>query len=179
MKRILFPLFFLLLFSFRPAEDFYALSLKNIDGGTINLNDHRGKKLLVVMLPLSAGDTTLTATGLSQLQAKYPSLTVLGVPSIEDGFSQSGAQGLKTLYQNAGPRFSLTEGLHVKKGSTQHPLFQWLTDKNKNKHFDRDTEGTGAKFFVDEGGELYAVIGAQVSLSNPVIDRILTRPSRP
>lgn len=177
MKRLF--LFFLLLslLSFRLAEDFYALPVNNIDGSPIALGGYRGKKLLVVVLPLSGQDTTVTASDLARLQARYPSLVVLGVPSKEEGFNQGGTQSLKTLYQNAGPNLTLTEGVNVKKGSGQHPLFQWLTNKDKNKHFDRDVESTGAKFFVDEGGELYAVIGSQVKLSNPVIDRIMTRPA--
>lgn len=176
MKRLFLSLVPLFLLSFRPAEDFYALPLKTIDGGAVNLNDYQGKKVLVVVLPLSGRDTAVRASELAELQARYPNLVVLGVPSIEEGFSQSGTQALKTLYQNAGANLTLTEGLRVKKGTGQHPLFQWLTHKDKNKHFDQESEGRGAKFFVDEGGELYAVIGPQVKLSHPVIDRVMTRP---
>ena len=69
--------------------------------------------------------------------------------------------------------------MHVSKtaGTSQASLFQWLTHKEENRHFDQDVAGTGYKFFVDETGRLYAVLGPGIRLSSPVINKILSKPA--
>ncbi|AEV99389.1 hypothetical protein A4D02_26495 [Niastella koreensis] len=166
-----------LLFSFRPTGDIYSIAVKNLDGNNFDLNQYKGKKMLFVVLPLSAEDTTITVSQLAQLQYKYQgSLVVVGVPSIEAGFKTPDADTLSTLYKDA--HILLTEGMNVKKGGQQAVLFQWLTSKDQNHHFDLDVQGVGSKFFVDEGGDLYAVMGPDFSLANPVVEKILTKPQR-
>jgi hypothetical protein len=49
---------------------------------------------------------------------------------------------------------------------------KWLTNKNENGHFDLDVRGPGQKFFVNEQGKLYSVLG-QMSLSSPFINKIV------
>jgi len=165
------------LFSFSNLEDIYSVSVKNIDGSKVDLGVCRGKKILFVILPLFDIDSSLSIADLSGLQAKYStSLVVIGIPSEESGFKNTDKSRLKSLYKNQRTNFILTEGMKVKKSNQQMPLFQWLTNKDKNRHFDQDVQGVGSKFFVDEVGELYAVMGAKTKLSDPVIDRILSRP---
>jgi glutathione peroxidase len=176
MKYVLSLIVLSLLLSFRQAGGIYNITLKNIDGKKIDLNEYKGKKMLFMVLPLSSNDTTMTISQLSQLQAKYQStVVVIGIPAEETGFKATDTNKFKMLYKDAGANFILAEGMKVKKGGVQSSLFQWLTNKNMNHHFDQDVEGVGSKFFVDETGELYAAMGPRLKLSNPVIDRILTR----
>lgn len=175
MKYIFSFIILVVLFAFRLAGGIYDITLNSIDGNKIDLNTCRGKKILFVVLPLSATDTTLSRAELLALQTKYKqSLVIIGLVAEEAGYKKSQKAGLKELYgdQNG---FLLTEPLHVKKGPKQSPLLSWLTTKDKNQHFDQDVQGVGQKFFVNEEGQLYGVLGPHCKLSNPVIDRVLSR----
>lgn len=169
------------LLAFAPVEDIYSLFIKTIDGQKIELSQYRGKKMLFVVLPLSAQDTTIKVKELRALQNKYDtSMIIIGVLSEEVGYNKKDDNKLKKMYDNPKNNFLITEGMKVKKDSSekQTPIFKWLTNKDKNKHFDNDVRGVGHKFFVDESGELYAVLGPEIRLDNPVIDRILSKPVR-
>lgn len=181
MKYLFSLLLLTALLSFRYLDDLYSLSLNNIEGKKVDLSAFRGKKLLFVVLPLFAEDTALRLSELQSLQNRYDtSLVVIGVPAEETGFEKAKEKELKNLYKNMPANFILAEGMKVKKsaGAAQAPLFQWLTDRTKNRHFDQEVQGPGHKFFVDEAGELYAVMGPKISLSHPVIERILSKPLR-
>lgn len=176
MKSILLVLSITLLLSFSFVNDIYSLPLRAMDGKKIDLHQYKGKKLLFVILPASATDTTISAAELMAFQQKYSgAITTIGIPAEEMGFKKSEAEKVKALFGSIGSSFILSEGMKVKKGAGQPDLFQWLTSKDKNRHFDQDVQGVGSKFFVDETGELYAVMGGQVKLSHPVIDRIVAR----
>lgn len=176
MKYILSLLAFIVLLSFRPLSDIYNISLKTIDGDKIDLSQYKGKKMLFIVLPISNQDTTILIGQLVQLQAKYQSsVVIIGIPSEEAGYEAADANKFKKMYKDASANFIITEGMKVKKGGGQSLLFQWLTNKDQNHHFDQDVQGVGSKFFVDEGGGLYAVMGPQLKLTNPLMDRILVR----
>lgn len=178
MKYVFGLLFLTLVVSFRFPGDFYGLPLKTLEGQKVDLNAYRGKKLLFVLLPLSGQDSSLTAGQLEALHHEYDStLVVVGIAAEESGYKKEQEGELRRLYKSTHPHFILAEGMKVKKssGPGQAPLFQWLTQKERNHHFDQEVLGPGHKFFVDEAGELYAVLGPQIRLDHPVLERILSR----
>jgi len=176
MKYVLSLVAFSTLLSFRQVDGIYGIAMKTIDGNKIELSQYKGKKLLFIVIPVSTDDATVSVSDIAQLQTKYQnSLVIIGVPSEEAGYKTQDAGTVKKIFSNATANIILAEGMKVKKGTTQSSLFQWLTNMDMNHHFDRDVDGVGSKFFVDEGGELYAVTGPGLSLTNPLIDRILTR----
>lgn len=178
MKYILSLITLSLLLSFRQADGIYDIALKNVDGNEIQLSQYRGKKLLFILLPLSAHDTTVSVNDIARLQTKYQnSVVIIGIPSEEAGYKTQDADKLKKIYNDASDNIIIAEGMKVKKGTGQSLLFQWLTNKDMNHHFDHDGQGVGSKFFVDEKGELYAVMGPKLALTNPLMDRILARSS--
>lgn len=176
MKYILAFISLFLLLSFSPIDGIYDITVKTIDGDKIALDQYKGKKLLFILLPLSPEDTTISINDLAQLQTKYQnSLVVIGIPSEEAGYKKQDAAKVKKMCREANASIVIAEGMKVKKGAEQSSLFQWLTNKDLNRHFDQDVAGLGSKFFVDESGELYAVIGPKTALTNPIMDRIITR----
>ena len=66
-------------------------------------------------------------------------------------------------------------GLYTRKtsGSQQHPLFKFLTDKDRNGHFNRDVTGPRNKFVVWTDGELIGVLGAQTRLGGSAMSSLL------
>lgn len=177
MKYFFSLLTFLAILSFRPPGDIYSISLQTIDGDKIDLSQYKGKKMLFIVLPTSAQDSAVAINHIIQLQAKYQStLVIIGIPAEEEGYTSAEAGTFKNLYRDASANFIIAEGMNVKKGSGQSSLFRWLTSKDMNRHFDQDVKGVGSKFFVDETGKLYAVTGPQFKLTDPLMDRIITRP---
>lgn len=179
MKNIFSLMVLLLLLSFRPLGKIYDIRLTTIDGNRIELSQYRGKKILFIVLPLSAQDTMVSISDIARLQTKYQnSLVIIGIPSEEAGYKMKEAGDLKQVYRASNANIVITEGMKVKKGIGQFPLFQWLTNKDMNHHFDCDTRGVGSKFFIDEEGDLYAVMGPNLALTNPLVDRIMARSSQ-
>lgn len=179
MKYLLTLLLLFTLYAFAPSDDIYDLSFKNLDGKKIQLNTFKGKKMMFVILPASDKDTTIRFKELEKLQKKYDSiLVVIGILSEEEGYKKQDDSKFKKMYVSKQPNILITEGMKVKKnaGEGQTALFKWLTNKDKNKHFNQDVRGVGHKFFVDEDGKLYAVMGPEIKLDNPVIHRILSKP---
>ena len=169
--------FFIFLFSvvctLSYAQSIYSISLKNIDGDSVSLEQYSGKKVLFIVLPLNNTDSLFSQ--ITRFQSRYgDSLRVIGLLSREDGYQEAHKPAVKAMY--AGWNILLTEGLNTKKasGKDQSPLMQWLTDRTKNLHFDMDCRGVGQKFFVSESGGLYAVLGPRTSLDLPIIDKIVS-----
>lgn len=162
-----------MLLSLRPIESIYDIPLTAADGRTIDLHGFRGKKMLFIVLPVA--DTALVHD-MAALQEKYAtSLVIIGVPEEELGVKKGAGGQLVMLYKNMPPGFVLTEDMRVSKGAKQSVLFSWLTSKDENTHFDLDAKGVGSKFFVSESGEMYAVIGPEVKLTDPFIDKVMKR----
>lgn len=161
-----------LLFLIAGGQSFYQLNFKNINGDAIPASSFAAKKVLFIILPLHPVDSNFSQ--LKAFKKRYgDSVQVVGVLSFEDGFQSGNASVIKNLYSNMG--IILTEGMYTKKtsGNNQSPLMKWLTDKNKNMHFDMDAKGIGQKFFVSQVGRLYAVISPQTSLASPIIEKIV------
>lgn len=183
MKKYLILLmtaFSLSIMAFRYADSFYDLSFTSMNTDSVSLRQFKGKRVLIIVLPLSRQDSmSVTPQQIFNLAGRYKdSLMILGVPGEETGYRDSGKEQVKTLYENLPSNFILTSGMKVAKssGQNQASLFQWLTDVKKNKFFDKDVRGTGQKFFVNRYGQLYAVLGPQLQLSNSIIDTVLSRP---
>jgi glutathione peroxidase len=175
MKQFALIWIFAGLISFKFADSFYDMPLKDIDGNNVALSAYKGKKLMVLVLPDVA--TGNLAEDLRTILNKQEDLIIIGVPSVDDGYTISDKSGLKSAFVQLSQRFILTEGMTVKKGagSLQSPLLSWLTHIAQNGYFDSDVAGPGQKFFINSEGRLYAVISPNTNLSNPVIEKIISR----
>lgn len=162
--------------SFNYNEDFYSFSLKDIEGKAINLNSYKGKKVLIMIIPLNENGMA-TINELGGFKTKFgDKIKIIGIPSIEEGYKNGDESILKKLYTlDRNIDIVITEGVKVMKTGNQSELFKWLTDNKKNGHFKQDVKGVGHKFFVNEKGKLYAVLSPRASLSATVIDRIVNQ----
>jgi glutathione peroxidase len=177
MKLILF-LIAVLSLSFVNPDEVYNQPLKNIDGNTIDLNAYRGKKIIFIILPLSTQDSSVSVSDVINIQAQVDSLVIIGVPSIEMGYTNALKANLKSRFSGAGSNFILADAMNVRKtsGTAQAPLFQWLTKMEMNQHFNMDVKQIGDKFLVNSKGRLFAVIGPQLKLSSSVLAQVLAKP---
>lgn len=164
--------------AFLISEGIYDYTVPSIEGGDKALSDYQGKRILIVTLPVSqtaAADSFLYSLD-SLATSRASTLSIIGVPAIEDGYTAAQKTVLTSWYRSKlDSSILITEGLYTRKtsGTNQHPLFKWLTDVNMNEVFDMDVAGSGYKFFVRETGELYGVLGAGIKLSSNAINKTL------
>lgn len=158
-------------FSNKTEEDkssivsFWNLSFNNLAGEPITMSDHEGKNILIVNTASSCGFTgQLKDLQLLQEQHKN-NLVVIGFPSndFKDQEQLSNEELGDFCEKNYGVQFSLTEKCHVLKTPNQHPVFKWLTDKEKNGWNDKAPGWNFTKYLVNAEGNLKGVYEAGVS----------------
>ncbi|MBS1511482.1 MAG: hypothetical protein JST86_11615 [Bacteroidetes bacterium] len=178
MTRIL--IFFVCLTGvlYARGQNVYSYSVPTIEGNNQSLSAFAGKKILFITLPVQQSpnaDSVLHA--LDSVSTTYSStLIVIGTPAYEDGFTPANKTLLQQWYRSIlNNSIVITDGLYTRKtsGTQQHPLYQWLTDKNKNGSFDQDVTGIKNKFIVWNDGALTSVLGAPVRINSTVINDLL------
>ena len=138
-----------------PSQSFYDLSINSIEGEIIDFKVFKGKSVLIVNVASYCGFTG-QYKALEKLYNKYKEdLVIVGVPC-----NQFGGQEPNTEEQiqdfcekNFGVSFILTEKVFVK-GSKQHPLYKWLTNKSLNGFSDSSVKWNFQKYFVNKEGKL-------------------------
>lgn len=178
MSKLILIICSFFLSSFICIESIYTHSVTSIEGDNKPLSACTGKKILIITLPIvHNGSNDSLLHSLDSLRAVYTgSLVIIGVPAYEDGYTPAIKNSLKTWYRSIlNPDIIVTEGLYTRKvsGVLQHPLFQWLTDKNKNGHFDQDVSGPRNKFLVWTDGELSGVLDAHMKVGGTTMNAII------
>lgn len=169
MKQLIITISTLFVSTVALSQNIYSYSVPKIEGGTYALTALQSKKLLIITLPTqqnASNDSLLYSLDSLQV-ANAAGLQIIAVPSYEDGFTPSMKNSLKTWYRSKlNSAIVITDGLYTRQtsGNQQHPLFFWLTDKDKNGHFDNDVTGPRMKFFVWTDGLLIGVLGAPSKL---------------
>ncbi len=135
---------------------FYDFKLKSLDGTEeIDFAKYKGKKVLLVNVASKCGYTP-QYTKLQALHEKYgDQIVVLGFPANNFGGQEPGTatQIADFCEKNYGVTFQMFEKISVK-GQDQHPLYQWLSQKDKNGWNDQAPSWNFCKYLVNENGEL-------------------------
>ncbi len=145
-------------------SEIYDFKLKSLSGGTVDFADFKGKKILIVNTASECGYTSQYAQ-LQELHEKMSeTVVVIGCPCNQFGGQEPGtAATIQNFCESRyGVTFPLTEKLDVK-GKNAHPLYQWLTQKEKNGKGDFTVSWNFNKFLVSEEGELVGHFGSGVS----------------
>ena len=142
----------------RTEKSMHEFTVKNIDGQDIKLDAYKGK---VVMLVNTASKCGLTPQyeGLQKIYDKYKDqgFTVLGFPANnfmgqEPGTEKEIKEFCMLNYKVSFPMFSKISV----KGEDQHPLYQFLTNKDSNPGMDGDITWNFEKFVADKNGKIIA-----------------------
>lgn len=170
--------FIFLLSSFLLTSGIYDFSFEKIEGGTQNMTAFQGKRILIVTLPIqqnASADSMLYA--LDTLAAAHTSnLSVIGIPSYEDGYTTAQQNSLKDWYRTKlGNYIVISNGLYTRKTSSiqQHGLFKWLTTDTINESFNVDVSGPWQKYFISSNGTLFAVLAPQSKMGGESVQRTL------
>ena len=170
----------LILFQFliNPTSEFksqenmslYTIKINAIDGTPIDLNNYKGKHLLFVNVASECGFTG-QYEDLQKLYDTYQDkLMVIGVPCNQFGGQEPGTSvDIQTFCKkNYGVTFLITEKVDVK-GKNQHPLYQWLTDKDLNGVENTTVKWNFHKYLVDGKGQF---VDYYYSITKPLSSKI-------
>lgn len=153
-----------------PNESLYDIKIEGIDGKELNLNQYKGKKILFVNVASKCGFTN-QYDGLQELYTKHKDkLVIIGLPCNQFGGQEPGEESeIQSFCRlNYGVDFPMTAKIDVK-GDSQHNLYKWLTQKNKNGKMDSSVKWNFQKYLVDEEGRLIDVF---YSITKPMSSKI-------
>ncbi len=154
------------------TESIYRFEAEAIDGSVIDFKSFEGQKLLIVNTASRCGYTS-QYEDLQKLHEQYgDKITVLGFPSNnfmgqEPGSNEEIAEFCKINY---GVTFQMFAKIDVK-GKDQHPIYEWLSSKEKNGWNDKAPSWNFCKYLIDEEGKLVKFFK---SGTNPMDDEILS-----
>jgi glutathione peroxidase len=171
--KILICIFFMLTASWLQAQNnFYDLSVVSSSGNVVSMSAYKGKKLLIVIASPEVLRAKTAARYLGKIQSAYPAVSVLILPATVTGVDSATAAEVKQFPRLNNTLYSAATVSTKSKQTEQHPLLQWLTRKDSNKHFDRDITDDEQFYVVSESGVLYAALGKGVS--DMVLKEVLT-----
>ena len=152
----------------------YDISITSLEGKTVNLSDFKGKKILFVNVASKCGFTS-QYKHLQELNDKYGSkVEVIGIPCNQFGNQEpgTGTEIKEFCTKNYGVSFLMAEKCDVK-GTSQHPLYKWLTNKSENGVEDSSVGWNFQKYLVDESGKLIKVFKSGVNPMDESITSLL------
>jgi len=149
----------------------YTYKAPGLGGKTIDFNDFKGKKILVVNTASKCG-LTPQYEELEQLYRKYKNtLVVVGFPANNFMGQEPGSNEEIAAFcaKNYGVSFPMAEKISVK-GKNIAPLYKYLKEEAEKKGFANPVTWNFGKFLVDEKGELIATFSPK---TKPMSDDIL------
>jgi glutathione peroxidase len=140
---------------------FYSFSVEMIDGKTFDFSTLKGKKVMVVNTASKCG-LTPQYEELEQLYRDYGGagdFVIIGFPANNFMNQEPGSNEEIQAFcsENYGVTFPMMSKISVK-GKDMHPLYQWLTSKERNGVTDSEVTWNFQKYLIDEKGNLDMVI---------------------
>ena len=152
----------------KPSTPIYDTEVISNTGKPVNLEQFRGKYLLIVNLASNCGFTGQYAELENLYQQHHDKLVVLGFPANDFGGQEPGSdETIASFCQlNFGVSFPLFKKDSVK-GAAMQPVYQWLTNPAKNGWNEEAPNWNFCKYLVSPTGELLGFYTAAVSPLTP------------
>jgi glutathione peroxidase len=173
MKRtlILFTMIMITLPGYTQSSGFYDFKVKTLEGKDFDFSSLKGKKVMIVNTASKCGFTPQYKE-LEELYEQYRDiLVIIGFPANnflnQEPGSASDIRNFCTV--NYGVTFPMMEKISVK-GNDMHPLYRWLTSKDKNGVMDSGVKWNFQKYLIDENGKLVNVL---YSKEKPSSDKVI------
>lgn len=146
------------------GTSFYALSANSLDGKPVTMDQFKGKKIIVLNVASECGYTPQYADWEEFYENNKDKAVVLGFPCNQFGGQEPG-DGVKIgefCTKNYGVTFPMFEKIDVK-GSSQSPVYQWLTDPAQNGFNSQAPTWNFCKYLIDENGKLLKFFASGVT----------------
>lgn len=152
-------------------EDIYQFKVKTLTDDDFDFSSLKGKKVLVVNTASKCGLTPQYEL-LQKLYEthKDDNFTIVGFPANNFGQQEPGTNTeiAEFCEQNYGVSFPMMSKISVK-GDDMHPLYQFLTQKNKNGLQNSEVSWNFQKYLIDENGHLIKVLEPKTLPTDDVI----------
>lgn len=152
-------------------ESIYQFKVKDINGETFDFATLKGKKIMVVNTASKCG-LTPQYEKLEALYQKYKdsNFTIIGFPANNFMGQEPGSDNEIAAFcqKNYGVSFPMMSKISVK-GKNIHPVYKFLTKKDKNGLEDNDVQWNFQKYLIDEEGHLIKVISPRTQPDDPAI----------
>lgn len=153
------------------AGNIYQFKVNGLSGGSINFNDFKGKKILVVNTASKCG-LTPQYEGLEALYKKYKGkLVIVGFPANNFKGQEPGSNEEISEFcqKNYGVTFPMASKVSVS-GDDIAPIYKYLSEEAKKKGLENPVTWNFGKFLINEKGELIATFSPK---TQPMSDDIL------
>lgn len=144
---------------FIMATSIYDFKVPGLEGGTIDISQFKGKKIMIVNTASKCGNTPQYSE-LEQLYKKYKDkLVIIGFPANNFGGQEPGSKEEISEFckRNYGVTFPMADKVSVK-GDDIAPIFKYLVGEAKQLGVEDPIKWNFTKFLLDENGKLIAVI---------------------
>jgi len=154
------------------SSGFYDFKVKTLEGDNFDFSTLKGKKVMIVNVASKCGNTP-QYKDLEEMYEKYQSdnFVIIGFPANNFMNQEPGTASeiRKFCTDNYNVTFPLMEKISVK-GNDMHPLYKWLTSKEKNGVRDSEVTWNFQKYLIDEKGNLVDVIPPK---EKPTSDKVI------
>ena len=154
------------------SNSIYDFKVKNARGKDVNLEDYKGKVLLVVNTASKCGLTPQ----LDKLEKLYKEFNqqgfeIIGFPSNDfAGQEPLDADKAEEFCQiNYGVTFPIMEKIHVKKGAEQHELYKYMAKEAPGSSLLTNPKWNFHKFLIDKDGK---VVDYFIPITDPTADKV-------
>lgn len=150
------------------ASSIYDFTVQDIDDQKISLSEYKGKVVVIVNTASKCG-LTPQYEDLQQVYEKYKDkgLVILGFPANNFMGQEPGSnEEIKTFCTS---RFNVSFPMFSKisvKGKNIHPLYAYLTSKEKNGVLDAPVAWNFQKFIIDKNGKVHDSVAPSTQLSS-------------
>ncbi|MBN2236484.1 MAG: glutathione peroxidase [Bacteroidales bacterium] len=177
MRKYIVMIFTLMSVSVFAQSSFYDFVVKDIDGNDFALSQLKGKKVMVVNTASKCGFTP-QYEDLEKLYKEYgeSNFVIIGFPANNFLKQEPGTnEEIKEFCSlNYGVSFPMMSKISVK-GDDMHPLYQWLTEKEKNGVEDSKVSWNFQKYLISAEGKLEKVISPKTKPYDPSVIEWLTK----
>ncbi len=158
-----------------PPVDFYSLKVELNNGTVLNLNQFKGKKIILVNTASDCGYTGQYSELEKLYQEHKENLVIIGFPAndFKEQEKKDDAAIAEFCKINYGVTFYLAKKSQVIKGTEQNPVFNWLSNKEKNGWCDQEPKWNFCKYLVDANGTLTHFFAQTVSPLDPQVVDLL------
>jgi len=135
--------------------DIYNIKINSLQNTAIDLSEYKNKYILFVNVASKCGFTSQYKELEELYKMHEDNLMIIGSPCNQFGSQEPGtAEDIEAFCKvNFGVTFLMTEKIDVK-GSKQHTLYTWLTDKTLNSSKSSSVKWNFQKYLVSPEGQL-------------------------
>jgi glutathione peroxidase len=150
--------------------DIYKININSLQNKAIDLSEYKNKYILFVNVASKCGFTS-QYKNLEELYKMHTNkLMIIASPCNQFGSQEPGtSEDIEAFCKvNFGVTFLMTEKIQVK-GTEQHPLYAWLTDKKLNDTKSSSVKWNFQKYLVSPEGKL---VDYYLSITKPSSSKI-------